>query len=230
MNLTATVTFNDIFKSSFTDNIASFSILDTAIAMVLAFCIGLFIFMVYKKTFNGVLYSTSFGVSLMAMTLITTFVILAVTSNVVLSLGMVGALSIVRFRTAVKEPLDIAYLFWAIASGIVLGAGMIPLAVIGTVLIGILMLVFVNRKPGESPYIVVVRCENEAAEQACMKEMKDSTRKQVVKSKTVSKEGIEFTVEVRLQQMATEFVNRLTEIEGVQNAVLVSYNGDYAGC
>ena len=230
MNLTATVTFNDIFKSSFTDNIASFSILDTAIAMVLAFCIGLFIFMVYKKTFNGVLYSTSFGVSLMAMTLITTFVILAVTSNVVLSLGMVGALSIVRFRTAVKEPLDIAYLFWAIASGIVLGAGMIPLAVIGTVLIGILMLVFVNRKPGESRYIVVVRCENEAAEQACMKEMKDSTRKQVVKSKTVSKEGIEFTVEVRLQQMATEFVNRLTEIEGVQNAVLVSYNGDYAGC
>lgn len=230
MNLTATVTFNDIFKSSFTDNIASFSILDTAIAMVLAFCIGLFIFMVYKKTFNGVLYSSSFGVSLMAMTLITTFVILAVTSNVVLSLGMVGALSIVRFRTAVKEPLDIAYLFWAIASGIVLGAGMIPLAVIGTVLIGILMLVFVNRKPGESPYIVVVRCENEAAEQACMKEMKDSTRKQVVKSKTVSKEGIEFTVEVRLQQMATEFVNRLTEIEGVQNAVLVSYNGDYAGC
>lgn len=230
MNLTATVTFNDIFKSSFTDNIASFSILDTAIAMVLAFCIGLFIFMVYKKTFNGVLYSSSFGVSLMAMTLITTFVILAVTSNVVLSLGMVGALSIVRFRTAVKEPLDIAYLFWAIASGIVLGAGMIPLAVIGTVLIGILMLVFVNRKPGETPYIVVVRCENEAAEQACMKEMKDSTRKQVVKSKTVSKEGIEFTVEVRLQQMATEFVNRLTEIEGVQNAVLVSYNGDYAGC
>lgn len=230
MNLTATVTFNDIFKSSFTDNIASFSIMDTAIAMVLAFCIGLFIFMVYKKTFNGVLYSTSFGVSLMAMTLITTFVILAVTSNVVLSLGMVGALSIVRFRTAVKEPLDIAYLFWAIASGIVLGAGMIPLAVIGTVLIGVLMLVFVNRKPGESPYIVVVRCENEAAEQACMKEMKDATRKQVVKSKTVSKEGIEFTVEVRLQQMATEFVNRLTEIEGVQNAVLVSYNGDYAGC
>ncbi len=102
----ATVTFQDIFKSSFTENIASFSVMDTAIAMILAFCIGLFIFMVYRKTFNGVLYSTSFGVSLMAMTLITTFVILAVTSNVVLSLGMVGALSIVRFRTAVKEPLD----------------------------------------------------------------------------------------------------------------------------
>lgn len=229
MNIAA-VNFSDIFKSSFTENIASFSILDTAIAMVLAFCIGLFIFMVYKKTFNGVLYSSSFGVSLMAMTLITTFVILAVTSNVVLSLGMVGALSIVRFRTAVKEPLDIAYLFWAIASGIVLGAGMIPLAVIGTVLIGILMLVFVNRKPGENPYIVVVRCENEAAEKACMNHMKEATKKQVIKSKTVSKDGIEMTVEVRLKEQETEFVNRLTEVEGVQNAVLVSYNGDYAGC
>ena len=229
MNI-ATVNFNDILKSSFTENIASFSILDTAIAMVLAFCIGLFIFMVYKKTFNGVLYSSSFGVSLMAMTLITTFVILAVTSNVVLSLGMVGALSIVRFRTAVKEPLDIAYLFWAIASGIVLGAGMIPLAVIGTVLIGILMLVFVNRKPGENPYIVVVRCENEAVEQTCMQEIKTATKKQVVKSKTVSADSIELTIEVRLKEMETEFVNRLTKLEGVENAVLVSYNGEYAGC
>lgn len=203
--------------------------MDTAIAMVLAFCVGLFIFMVYKKTFNGVLYSTSFGVSLMAMTLITTFVILAVTSNVVLSLGMVGALSIVRFRTAVKEPLDIAYLFWAIASGIVLGAGMIPLAVIGTVLIGILMLVFVNRKPGENPYIVVVRCENESAEQACIKEMTSSTKKQLIKSKTVSGDGIEITVEVRLLEMGTEFINRLSSLHGVKSAVLVSYNGEYAG-
>ena len=223
------ITFNDIFKSSFTDNIASFSILDTVIAMALAFCIGLFIFMVYRKTFHGVMYSSSFGVSLMAMTLITTFVILAVTSNVVLSLGMVGALSIVRFRTAVKEPLDIAYLFWAIASGIVLGAGMIPLAVIGTVLTGILMLVFVNRKPGENPYIVVVRCDNESAEQACMNEMKNSTKKQVIKSKTVSKSGIELTVEVRLAQMGTEFANSISRLEGVESAVLVSYNGEYAG-
>lgn len=228
MNL-ASVTFQDIFKSSFTENIASFSILDTAIAMILAFCIGLFIFMVYKKTFNGVLYSSSFGVSLMAMTLITTFVILAVTSNVVLSLGMVGALSIVRFRTAVKEPLDIAYLFWAIASGIVLGAGMIPLAVIGTVLIGILMLVFVNRKPGESPYIVIVRCLDEASEKKCMEEVKAATRKQVVKSKTVTADSIELTVEVRLREMETEFVNHLMKLEGVQSAVLVSYNGEYAG-
>ncbi|HBN82717.1 MAG TPA: DUF4956 domain-containing protein, partial [Clostridiales bacterium] len=120
------MTFNDIFKSSFLEKAVEFSILDVAIAMLLAFAIGLFIFFVYKKTFAGVMYSASFGVSIMAMTLITTLIILAVTSNIVLSLGMVGALSIVRFRTAVKEPLDIAFLFWAISAGIVIGAGLIP--------------------------------------------------------------------------------------------------------
>ena len=137
--------FNDVFKSSFLENVASVSLLDMGVALLLAFCLGLFIFMVYKKTFSGVMYSSSFGVTLIALTMITTVVILAVTSNVVLSLGMVGALSIVRFRTAIKEPLDIAFLFWAIAVGIVLAAGMIPLAVIGSVIIGMILLVFVNK-------------------------------------------------------------------------------------
>ena len=134
------MTFNDIFKSSFLENITSVSILDMLLALLLAFAIGLFIFLIYKKTFSGVMYSSSFGVTLLALTMITTVVILAVTSNVVLSLGMVGALSIVRFRTAIKEPLDIAFLFWSIAVGIVLAAGMLPLALIGSVMIGLILL------------------------------------------------------------------------------------------
>ena len=150
--------FSDIFKSSFLENVASVSFLDMAIALVLAFGIGVFIFLVYKKTYEGVMYSSSFGVTLIALTMITTLVILAVTSNVVLSLGMVGALSIVRFRTAIKEPLDIAFLFWSIAAGIVLAAGMIPLAVIGSVIIGLILLAFVNRRSHADPYIVVLRC------------------------------------------------------------------------
>lgn len=227
--LSQTITFNDIFKSKFTENITSFSLMDTVIAMVLAFLVGVFIFYVYKKTFNGVMYSTSFGVSLIAMTLITTFVILAVTSNVVLSLGMVGALSIVRFRAAIKEPLDIAFLFWAIATGIVLGAGMIPLAVIGAILIGLIMVVFVNKKPSDNPYILVINCEDDAAEKLVLEELKDSVKKQVVKSKTVSKQGIELTVEIRLKDMTTEFVNHISAQKGVTNVVLVSYNGDYMG-
>ena len=122
------MTFSDIFKSSFLKNVTSVSVLDMVLALGLAFAIGLFIFLIYRKTYAGVMYSSSFGVTLVGLTMISTFVILAVTSNVVLSLGMVGALSIVRFRTAIKEPLDIAFLFWAIAAGIVLAAGMIPLA------------------------------------------------------------------------------------------------------
>ena len=136
------MTFSDIFKSSFLEKVTTFSVLDTAIALALSFVVGLFIYFVYKKTFNGVMYASSFGISLIGLSLITTLVILAVSSNVILSLGMVGALSIVRFRTAIKEPLDIVYLFWAIASGIVFGAGLIPLGVIGSLLIGIVLLVF----------------------------------------------------------------------------------------
>ena len=137
--------FNDIFKSSFLDNVTAITPLDMALTLVLGFCLGLFIFFIYKKTYKGVMYSASFGVTLVALTMITGMLILAVTSNVVLSLGMVGALSIVRFRTAIKEPLDIAFLFWAIAAGIVLAAGMIPLAVLGSVVIGVMLLVFANK-------------------------------------------------------------------------------------
>ena len=160
--------FNDIFKSSFLENITSVSLLDMAIALALAFCLGLFIFFVYKKTYSGVMYSSSFGGTLVALTMITTMTILAVTSNVVLSLGMVGALSIVRFRTAIKEPMDIAFLFWAIAAGIVLAAGMIPLAVFGSVIIGVVMLLFMNRKAAHNPYIAVISVADAAAEKAAV--------------------------------------------------------------
>ena len=220
------MTFQDIFKSSFLEKAVSFSALDFVIAMGLAFVIGLFIFVVYKKTFNGVMYSTGFGVSLIALTLITTLVILAVTSNVVLSLGMVGALSIVRFRTAIKEPLDIAFLFWAIAVGIVLGAGMIPLAVFGSLLIGVVLIIFVNKKPTDHPYIMIVACES-GAETDVLTMLKENVKKQVLKSKTVSPSGVEMTLEVRLKGEDSSFVNRIAAMAGVENAVLVSYNGDY---
>ena len=181
------MSFSDVFKSSFLANINSFSTLDVLLALGLSFVIGLFIFIIYKKTYSGVMYSDSFGVSLIAMSMVTSLVIIAVTSNVVLSLGMVGALSIVRFRTAIKEPMDIAFLFWSIAVGIVLGAGFIPLAIIGSVIIGIIIVVFSTRKIGDTPYILVISCTGGD----------------------------------------TEFVNRISACEGVANAVLVTYNGEY---
>ena len=221
------MSFKDIFKSNFIENVKGFSALDMVIAMGLSFIIGLFIFYVYKKTFTGVMYSASFGISLMAMSMITTMILLAVTSNVVLSLGMVGALSIVRFRTAIKDPLDIAFLFWAISVGIILGAGMIPLAVFGSIFVGVVLLLFVNKKSFENPYILMVRYTGEDYEEEIMKHIKGNVKKFVVKSKTVSTEGIELTLDVRLNGMSTKFINSLSGLNGVRNAVLVGYNGDY---
>ncbi|MBQ6384188.1 MAG: DUF4956 domain-containing protein [Clostridia bacterium] len=223
------MTFNDIFKSSFLENVTAVSITDMALALVLSFCLGLFIFFVYKKTYSGVMFSQAFGGSLIAMTMITTMVILAVTSNVVLSLGMVGALSIVRFRTAIKEPMDIAFLFWAIAGGIVLAAGMIPLAIIGSVIIGVIMIVFCNRKSALKPYIAVISCDGGSTEEKVAAYLKENTDKTVVKSKSAQKGSIELTYEVTLKKDDTDFITRLSEMDGVSSAVLVSYNGDYLG-
>ena len=223
------ITFSDIFKSNFLENIASVSVFDMLLALILAFGLGLFIFLVYKKTFSGVMYSSSFGVTLVALTMITTVVILAVTSNVVLSLGMVGALSIVRFRTAIKEPLDIAFLFWSIAVGIVLAAGMIPLAVTGSVFIGAVLLVFVNRKSYLDPYIVVLRCDGSDSEQRARTFLEGQVQRCVVKSKTAQRDDVELNMEIRMKSKDTGFVNTLAGMEGVYSAVLVSYNGDYRG-
>lgn len=223
------MSFKDIFKSSFLDNISAVSVLDMGVTIALAFGIGLFIFLVYKKTYQGVMYSSSFGTTLIALTMITSQVILAVTSNVVLSLGMVGALSIVRFRTAIKEPLDIAFLFWAIAAGIILAAGMIPLAVIGSVIIGLILLFFVNRKSHKNPFIIVLSCENHQAETAAMKYLNEQVERCVVKSKSAQNGLIELNMEVRMKDENTDFINKLSGLQGVNSVVLVSYNGDYMG-
>ena len=223
------MTLQEIFKSSFLENIGGVSLLDMALALTLAFGLGLFILLVHKKTFSGVMWSSSFGVTLVALAMITTMTILAVTSNVVLSLGMVGALSIVRFRAAIKEPLDIAFLFWSIAVGIVLAAGMIPLAVFGSGIIGVILLVFVNKKSHVNPYIVVLQCAGQDAERQAEEFLTRNTRRCVVKGKTVRQDLVELNLEVRLRDDDTGFVNTLAGMDGVRSAVLVSYSGDYMG-
>lgn len=223
------MTFNDIFKSSFLENVTAVSPLDMILTIILAFGIGVFIFYVYKKTYSGVMYSSSFGVTLIALTMITSQVILAVTSNVVLSLGMVGALSIVRFRTAIKEPLDIAFLFWSIAAGIILAAGMIPLAVIGSVVIGVILMLFVNKKPHRNPYILVLTCTDQQAEQEATQFVNAQVAKAVIKSKSVRSGLIEINMDIRMKNDSTAFVNQLSSMEGVNSAALVSYNGEYMG-
>ena len=223
------MTFNDIFKSSFLENVTSVSILDMALALIFAFGIGMLIFFVYEKTFSGVMYSSSFGVTLVAMTMITTVVILAVTSNVVLSLGMVGALSIVRFRAAIKEPLDIAFLLWANTAGIALAAGMIILAVVGSFVIGLVLLIFVNKKTHRNPYIIVLNCMDHESERTALEFLNQHTKRCTVKSKSARQGNVELNMDVRLKDENTDFINALAGMNGINSAVLVSYNGDYMG-
>ena len=217
------MTFRDIFKSSFLENMDSVPLLDMAIALVLSFLLGLFIFAIYKQCYAGVMYSPSFGVTLVALSLITTLLILTVVSNIVLSLGMVGALSIVRFRTAVKEPMDIAFLFWAIAVGIVLAAGLLVLAVGGSLFIGVVLLAFSKRKGPETPY------QGEQAEQLARAFVASQVKRLSLKSKAVESGLVELNYEVRLKEGDASFVNELERMEGVSRVTLVSYNGDYMG-
>lgn len=219
--------FSDIFKSSFLTNVTSVSIPDMILALLFSFILGLFIFWVYKKTCTSVMYSSSFGVTLVGLSLVTTLVILAVTSNVVLSLGMVGALSIVRFRTAIKEPLEIVFLFWTLAVGIVIGAGFYPLAAIGSAIVGAAILFLSSKKAFEMPYILVMTLDNTSSERTIMHYLNQKAKKVVVKTKTVDASHIELTCEIRLNDASTEFVNALLDVNGVRTASLVSFNGDY---
>lgn len=220
-------TFQDIFKSSFLQNVNSIPLFDMVLALFLSFAIGLFIFFIYRKTYAGVMYSAGFGVTLIALAMITTLLILAVTSNIVLSLGMVGALSIVRFRTAIKEPSDIAFLFWSIAVGIVLAAGLIPLAVIGSIFLGLMLLVFSARGQSDQAYILILHCDSQESEKAAQELLRQRTRKFALKSKAVQADLIELNYELRLKDGDSDFVQDLAALPGISHTVMVSYNGDY---
>lgn len=221
------LTFSDIFKSSFIENFDAITPFDMVLSLLLAFGLGLFIFFVYKKSYAGIMYSASFGVTLIALSMISTLLIMAVTSNIVLSLGMVGALSIVRFRTAIKEPSDIAFLFWSIAVGIVIAAGLIPLALFGSVFLGLVLLFFSRNQSFQRPYILVLHLESQEAEKTTAKYLRERLDKLSLKSKTVTADTIELNYEVRLKSDDSSFINELASMSGVLHTVMVSYNGDY---
>ena len=222
-------TFTDIIKNSFLEETADFSIAAASVSLLSALFIGLFIFFIYKKTYAGVMYSKPFNTSLVLLSVLTTFVILAVTSNVVLSLGMVGALSIVRFRTAIKAPLDLVFLFWSISVGIILGAGLYSLAFLGSAFITVILLVLTGKVDSSAPYILMLQLENENAELQATEIIKNRFGKVIVKSKSITDGQPELIYEVKVKNNETSFMNELSAIEGVQNATLVSYNGNQAG-
>ncbi len=225
--LTAT-TFDDIFKSSFLEKTSSFSLTDSLIGMVSAFLLGLFIYFVYKKTFNGVIYSHSFNISLMVMTLATALVIMGISQNVLLSLGMVGALSIVRFRTPIKDPMDLIFLFWSVVAGILCGAGFIPLVVTGSLVIGLVIIFFQNKIVVENPYLLIVKFDNEMVNTEIEKILAANSQKYMLKSKTIFHEGeAEVTYEVRLKENDAQLVTEISAVPGVSSSVMLSYDGNF---
>lgn len=221
--------FGDIFKNSFMEGFYStdVSLATVLLSMAIVCLIALYIFFAYRLLTRRTFYNKNFGISLAALAIITAAIILTIQSSIVISLGMVGALSIVRFRAAIKEPVEIVFLFWSLAAGIVIGAGMIPLAVIGSAIIGVILLLFANRKIHNKPYILVLSCVSEAAEQAALDLLGQCAAHYIVKSKTVTAGGIELTAELRTKDASTAFVNQISEITGVDSATLVSYNGEY---
>ena len=228
LTLLTTTTFDDIFKSSFLEKSSSFSLIDSLIGMATAFLIGLFIYWVYKKTFNGVIYSHSFNISLMIMTLTTALVIMGISQNVLLSLGMVGALSIVRFRTPIKDPMDLIFLFWSVAAGILCGAGFIPLVAFGSVVIGLVIILFQNKIVVENPYLLVVKFDDESANTEIEHILTNSTKKYMLKSKTIVQDyEIEVTYEVRMKENDSQLVSNISKVNGVSSSVMLSYDGNF---
>ncbi len=220
--------FNDIFKSSFLEKTTSFSVVDSVIGLLAAFILGLLIYMVYKKTFSGVIYSHTFNISLIIMSMATALVIMGISSNVLLSLGMVGALSIVRFRTPIKDPMDIVYLFWAIIVGILCGAGFVPLAVLGSILIGLVLILFVNKIKVENPYLLIVKYDEKSIESSIEHIVSGHAKKHTVKSKSVVYgNNFEITYEVRVKDDNMSFLTSISDMEGVQSAVMLSYDGNF---
>jgi uncharacterized membrane protein YhiD involved in acid resistance len=204
------------------------SVVSIASTLLLAFALGLFMFFVYRASYKGVMYSKTFNVTLIAMSMITASVILAVTSNIILSLGMVGALSIVRFRAPIKDPIDIAYLFWAVGTGIVCGAGLWMLAVISCVVIGIILFVFSRVSDVKTPHLLVVSYQTEETNDQVFKLIESEVNRYHLKSKVFNGENYELTVEIREQKKTASLVNKIGGIGNVNSVALLGYDGDFA--
>jgi uncharacterized membrane protein YhiD involved in acid resistance len=204
------------------------SVTSIALTLLFSFALGLFIFFIYRVSYKGVMYSKTFNVTLIAMSMITSSIILAISSNIILSLGMVGALSIVRFRAAIKDPIDIAYLFWAIGVGIVSGAGLWKLALMSSVVIGIILFVFSKISDVKAPYLLVISYQTEETNDLVFKLIESEVKTYRLKSKVLTGKNFELTVEIRERSKTASLVNKVGKINNVASVALLGYDGDFA--
>lgn len=203
------------------------SMANAALGLLTALLMGAIIYLVYRKFYTGVIYSRSFAISLVGMTILTAMVTLAISTNIVISLGMVGALSIVRFRTAIKDPLDLLYLFWAITTGITSGAGMYLLVFVAAVVMTLMIMIFYHKQQNGRIYILVVHYVGDSTGDEVIRAL--GKIKYFVKSKTLRKEKTEMAIEVFCKNNDTFFMERIRAIDGVEDSTLIQYNGEYHG-
>ncbi len=222
-----TLGFKDLFKKSVLhlESFGTVSYIDIILGLACSFGIGMFIYWIYKRYFRGVVYSYNYNVSFVLMTMITTLIIMTFSTNIILSLEMVGALSIVRFRTAVKDPLDIVYMFWAISAGIATGAKMYPLSIIGSLVFGLVIAWLSKKKTKHEAYLLIIRHTEEATDELRVLLQKLNTK---LKSKSVRNGFTEVTLEINIVDDNTAFMKIIDNIQGVQTCSLVNYTGDYA--
>lgn len=217
----------DFIKKSVLNTFTQYDAPKLALALLTALALGILIYLVYRQFYTGVVYSRSFAVTLVGMCVLTCMVTLAISTNVVISLGMVGALSIVRFRTAVKDPLDLLYLFWSITTGITAGAGMYALGLVTAVVMIGMIFFFYHWQAKGRVYIAVIHYLGTDAEDDIVRAF--GRCKFVVKSKTMRKDSTEMAVEVFSKDPNLEFTDRLRAVNGVQDVTLIQYNGEYHG-
>ncbi len=196
-------------------------------ALLAALLLGVLIYLVYRKFYAGVVFSRTFAVTLVGMTVLTCMVTLAISTNVVISLGMVGALSIVRFRTAIKDPMDLLYLFWAITTGITAGAGMYVLALLAAVIMILMIVLFYHKQQNGKIYIAVIHYTGDQAGDEVIRCF--GKRKYFIKSKTMRKEKTEMAVELFCRQNDMDFMEKIRSVENVEDVTLIQYNGEYHG-
>ena len=208
--------------------IERFTSIEIVVNMGMSFILGMCIFYVYRKTFQGVLYQRSFNVSLITIAMVVTLVIMTISGNLILSLGMVGALSIVRFRTPIKDPVDLVFIFWAIAIGIGNGVAFFNLTIIGSVIMAVALVVLTRKDSDETPFLLVIQLQKGANEESVMAFIEKSVERFALKSKTVNSAYTELTAEVRLLNSNTGFVSELEQEFGITKATLISYSGDLA--
>lgn len=195
----------------------------------LSFFIGLFIFYIYKKTFQGVLYQHSFNVSLVSITMVITLIIMTISGNLILSLGMVGALSIVRFRTPIKDPVDLVFIFWAISVGIANGVGYYNISIIGSILLTLVLLIMTQaRQTNDQPYLLIIQIKNNIDDSQLINSIKQSVSKMQLKSKARTESYTEIILEIRLKKADTNFISPLYEQYNAQKITLISYTGELA--